>query len=155
MVIHIASLLDKAIVAHRLSSDYKLALVLGVSHSSLTNYRTGKTLPDTRIISLLCDLTGDDPALLAAQIEAERAKTPEARAVWQQVASRLAQTARETVAAGVFSVTMLGALLAGSPMDASAKVRPSAERSGIYIVESITVSENPPSVPPGKPEWTA
>ncbi len=124
MVIHmaadIAALLDKAKVMHSLSSDYKLALVLGVSFSTPGNYRAGKTLPDARVISLLCDLTGDDPEILAAQIEEERAKTPEAKHLWHSIAERLAMTARQGVAAGVFSVSVLAALGAVSPMDAHA-----------------------------------
>lgn len=72
MAINIPALLDKAIFVHSLSSDYKLALVMGISQSSLISYRHGKTLPDARIISKLCDLTGDDPALIAAEIEEMR-----------------------------------------------------------------------------------
>ena len=117
MSIHIAALLDKAKVIHNLPSDYKLALVLGVSFSTPANYRTGKTLPDARVISLLCDLTGDDPAILAAEIEAQRAKTPEARSLWLEIAERLAMTARQGVAAGVFSVAASGAILGALPYE--------------------------------------
>lgn len=118
MAANVAALLDKAKVMHRLPSDYKLAVVMGVRLTTLTNYRTGKTLPDARIIGLLCDLTGDDPALLAAEIEEQRAATPEARAIWHQVAVRLQQAA----AAGVFSVLAACALAVGLPSgDASAK----------------------------------
>lgn len=76
MAIHIAALLDKAQVIHRLPSDYKLALVMGISHSSLTSYRQGKTMPDARVIAKLCELTGDDAGVLLADIEAERADLP-------------------------------------------------------------------------------
>jgi transcriptional regulator with XRE-family HTH domain len=100
MAERISLLLDKAKSMHRLSSDYKLALVMGVSHNSLASYRAGKTLPDARVISLLCDLTGDDPALLAVEMEEQRAKTDEARALWHQIATRLQNAA----AAGVLSV---------------------------------------------------
>lgn len=132
MSIHIASLLDKAKVIHSLPSDYKLALVLGVSFSTPANYRTGKTLPDARVISLLCDLTGDDPAILAAEIEAQRAKTPEARTLWLAVAERLALTARHGVAAGVFSVAAGGAILGALPYENA-----HAETPGAGINENI------------------
>ncbi|CDN87505.1 hypothetical protein [Hydrogenophaga intermedia] len=95
MAASIAALLDKAKVIHKLPSDYKLALVMGVSHRSVANYRDGKTLPDARVIRLICDLTGDDPAILAAEVEEQRATTDEARALWHQVAQRL-QQARAT-----------------------------------------------------------
>lgn len=85
----IAKLLDKAKQKNGLASDYKLALVMGISHGSLISYRSKKTLPDSRVISKICALTGDDPALLAVQIEAERAKTPEAKQLWFSIAQRL------------------------------------------------------------------
>lgn len=97
---NIGKLLDKAKVIHSLPSDYKLAQVMGVQQGSLRNYRDGKTLPDARVITRLCELTGDDPALLAAEIEAHRAKTDEARALWLTIAKRLAVAA----AAGAVSV---------------------------------------------------
>lgn len=116
MVINIAALLDKAQVIHRLPSDYKLALVMGISHSSLTSYRQGKTLPDARVISKLCELTGDDAAVLLAQIEEKRAKTDEARTLWHMVAQRLQAGA----AAAIFSVLFVLGFGAGLPMDAHA-----------------------------------
>lgn len=115
MASSIAALLDKAKLVHNLSSDYKLALVMGVSHVSLLSYRSGKTLPDARVIALLCELTGDDPAMLAAEIEAQRAKTPEARALWLSVVSRLRETAVQTVSTGVFAALALGLLGSGVP----------------------------------------
>jgi transcriptional regulator with XRE-family HTH domain len=108
-MINIANLLDKAKVIHKLPSDYKLALVMGVQQSSLRNYRTGKTLPDERVISKICELTGDDPALLLIEIEAERAKTDEARALWQNIARRLSLGA----AAGIGAAILSGCLWVG------------------------------------------
>ena len=102
-MINIASLLDKAKVIHSLKSDYKLALVMGVQQSSLRNYRTGKTLPDERVIGKICDLTGDDPGLLLAEIEAQRAKSDEARAMWTDIAKRLSAAA----AVGILSASAL------------------------------------------------
>ena len=92
----IASLLDKAKVIHKLPSDYKLALVMGISQTSLIHYRAGKSLPDSRVITKICELTGDDPMILAAQIECERAKSAEAKNLWAGVAARLALAAALT-----------------------------------------------------------
>lgn len=118
MSANIAALIDKAKVMHRLSSDYKLALVMGISHVTLLSYRQGKTLPDTRVIAKICELTGDDPALMAVQIEEQRAKTDEARALWHQVAQRLQAAA----ATAVFAVAFVVAGWVGFPMgDALAK----------------------------------
>ncbi len=117
MSVNVPALLDKAISIHKLSSDYKLALVMGVSHRSLASYRHGMTLPDARVIAKLCDLTGDDPVVLAAEMEAERAKTPEARALWLQVVERLQSTLHAAVFAVVFGAIGWGAL----PSDAAAQ----------------------------------
>lgn len=131
MSIHIAALLDKAKDIHSLPSDYKLALVMGISHVSLLSYRSGKTLPDARVISLLCDLTGDDPAILAAEIEAERAKSPQARALWLEISERLAMTARHGVAAGVLSAVALGAAL---PSPSAHAAESGVSGSSLYIM---------------------
>lgn len=117
-MINIASLLDKAKVIHSLKSDYKLALVMGIQQSSLRNYRTGKTLPDERVIGKICELTGDDPGILLAQIEVQRAKTDEAKALWSDIAKRLTVAA----AAGIISASvMAGPTLPASPPQLAAE----------------------------------
>jgi transcriptional regulator with XRE-family HTH domain len=121
-MINIAALLDKAKVIHSLKSDYKLALVMGVQQSSLRNYRTGKTLPDERVIGKICELTGDDPGLLLAEIEAQRAKSDEARAMWSDIAKRLTAAA----AAGIVSASVL----------AGPTLPPPATGDGLYIMLS-------------------
>lgn len=115
----IASLLDKAKVIHKLPSDYKLALVMGISQTSLIHYRAGKSLPDSRVITKICELTGDDPVVLAVEIEGERAKTDEAKNLWAGVAARLALAA---------ALTGAGAAAVAAPV-AQAK-------DGLYIMLS-------------------
>lgn len=127
MAANVSALLDKAKLVHSLPSDYKLALVMGVDQKSLRNYRDGKTLPDARVISALCDLTGDDPALLLAQIEAERAKTTEARALWLQVVERLQSTLHAVILSALFG----GAFWSGFPAESQAKA-PDFANSTVY-----------------------
>lgn len=131
MAQNVAALLDKAKLIHRLPSDYKLALVMGVKQTTLANYRQGKTLPDARVIRLICDLTGDDAALLAAEIEAQRAPTEDARALWRQVVERLTNTLH----AAVFSVLLGGSFLGGFPNEAQAADRAFLKLQTLYIVE--------------------
>lgn len=133
MAANVASLLDKAKLIHKLPSDYKLALVLGVDQKSLRNYRDLKTLPDARVIRLICDMTGDDPAILLAEVEAERAKTAEARALWLEVVQRL----RSTLHAAFFAVVLGGAALVGLPQDASAATSHFSQVKTLYIVEHL------------------
>ena len=71
----------------------------------------------------ICELTGDDPALLAAEIEAERAKTDEGRALWTEMAKRLTAAA----AAGIVSASvMAGPTLPAAPQNGN----------GLYIMLS-------------------
>lgn len=131
MAADIVSLLDNAKVVHKLPSDYKLALVLGIDQKSLRNYRDHKTLPDARVLVKLCELTGDDPAILLAEIEEQRAKTDEARALWHQIAQRLQ-------AAGVTAVLSVVFLLGGmglSPNEAHAAAASNSQLTKLYIVE--------------------
>lgn len=133
MAADVAALLDKAKLIHSLPSDYKLALVMGVSHSALINYRAAKTLPDARVIRLICDLTGDDPAVLLAEVEAQRARTDEARALWLDVVARL----RSTLHAAFFAV-LAGLVVSGSfPSGAQAAQAQARELYPLYIVEHL------------------
>lgn len=131
MVIHMGSLLDKAKVIHRLPSDYKLALVLGVDQKSLRNYRQGITMPDARVIAMICELTGDDAALLLAQIEEQRAKTEQARSLWHQVVERLQAGAATAVFAMVFGL----AGLLGVPGESQARTALDSQLTKLHIVE--------------------
>lgn len=81
--------LDVAKQWNNIQSDYALAKKMGITQSALINYRRGKTLPDERAISELCKLTGEDPHWLAAHVQAERAKTKEAKELWRGVARQL------------------------------------------------------------------
>ena len=131
---NIGLMLDKAKVIHKLPSDYKLALVMGVKQTTLKNYRDGITLPVARVISKLCYLTGDDPAILAAEIEVDRAKTEEARALWSQIARRLMAGA----AAGVTAAVLSGCMWLGDA-SASLTVTTSSTVHSLYIMFTYSV----------------
>lgn len=83
----VAEFLDRAKVRANIESDYRLAKVIGKSHNVISGYRHGKSLPEESVIEQLCALSGDDPDLIAAQIQAARSKTPEARTMWLRVAA--------------------------------------------------------------------
>lgn len=104
----VGHLLDKAKVIHRLPSDYKLALVMGVAQKSLRNYRDGKTLPDARVIGKICELTGDDAGLLLAQIEAERASEAHNRAQWATGRAQALERENATLAGRVAYLERVG-----------------------------------------------
>jgi transcriptional regulator with XRE-family HTH domain len=109
-------LLDRAKKAQGIESDYKLAQVLGVVNSAVTNYRAGRSHPDDAVAARLAELAGQDPSSVIAELHAERAKTPEVRALWLRMANQL----RHAVAAVMLAVGAAMVLIAGSPTAAEA-----------------------------------
>ncbi len=85
----ISDVLDQAKKAQMVTSDYKLGLTLGIGLSALGNYRSGRSFPDEKTCAILAQAMGEDPALLTVEMQAQRAKTPEARKVWFSIAQRL------------------------------------------------------------------
>jgi hypothetical protein len=85
----IDEVLDRARAVQKVGSDYKLALTLGIGESALANYRNKRSLPDAKACLKLAKAMGEDPDLLVVEMEAQRAKTDEARNVWLRVAQRL------------------------------------------------------------------
>lgn len=101
----IGAVLDQARDRHSLKSDYKLALFLGVTDGSIRNFRHGRSLPDERICKLLAEAAGIDPLILAAQVQAQRSKTDDARSLWEAIAERLQMAGAHALAA-VFAVLL-------------------------------------------------
>jgi hypothetical protein len=85
----IGEVLDRAKQIQKVKSDYKLSLTVGIGESSLSAYRHGRGLPDEINCIKLAYAMGEDPALLTVQMQAHRAKTDEARALWVSIAKRL------------------------------------------------------------------
>ena len=122
----IVEVLDRVKKVQKLKSDYKLSLTVGIGESSLHAYRNRGTLPDEINCKKLADAAGDDPALLVVEMQAQRAKSEEARAIWLSIAKRL-QTG--------FSNVKLLAVLA---MIAIASIALPAW-AGIYFVSNAAV----------------
>lgn len=96
------TVLDAAKKAHQIGSDYKLAMYLGIGSGNLRNYRHGRSLPDVKACSKLAAALGEKPELLMVEMQAQREKDEEARALWERVAKRLQK--------GFANVRMLGLL---------------------------------------------
>ncbi|CAN7303906.1 DUF3693 domain-containing protein [Acidovorax delafieldii] len=135
----IGAVLDLARERHGLKSDYKLSLYLGIADGSIRNFRHGRSLPDERICKLLAEAAGIDPLILAAQVQAQRSKTDDARSLWEAIAERLQMAGAHALAA-VFAVLFamgIGAqdARAAGPGD----VHDSATQGvkSLYIVSSI------------------
>lgn len=113
-------LLDRAKKAQGIESDYKLAQVLGVVTSAVTNYRAGRSHPDDAVAARLAELAGQDPSSVIAELHAERAKTPEVRQLWLRMANQL----RHAVAAVMLCMGFAMLLLAPNPQGAQASTSP-------------------------------
>lgn len=127
-MLQVSEFLDKSKACAGIESDYRLAKVIGISHSAITGYRADKSLPDERVIQKLCELTGDDPDVISALFQSRRARTEEGRVLWMRVAQRLMTGA----AAGVGAVALTGCTWVGdfvaSPVASAA--------SSLYIMLS-------------------
>ena len=68
-----------------LSSDYAVAKELGVTSSNTSKWRKGQTQMDPETAAKAAELAGLNPAATVAQIEAERAQSPKARSMFEQL----------------------------------------------------------------------
>lgn len=94
-------------------SDYKLAKLLGVVPSAVTNYRSGRSHPDARVSASLAELCGLDAAQVTVWIQVERSRDDQSRAIWNLIASRL-EKVPAALAAVIFSVLFSGGPDAGA-----------------------------------------
>lgn len=105
----IAEWLDSVKVSAGIASDYRLAQLIGKNDQSLfSNYRAGRSAPDENTITKLCELSKDDPAVIAALVQASRSKSDTARQLWESVAARL-RTAASTAILSVWCAVLLAA----------------------------------------------
>lgn len=135
----IADLLERAKAKANIESDYRLAKVIGITHGAMTHYRQGRTLPNESVIEQLCALSGDDAGVIAAQIQAERSKTPEAKNMWLMVAARLRGAAQTAILSVCFAI----ALIALPAQDARASTLDAAKTGQVnllYIVSTTILS---------------
>lgn len=132
----IAEFLDRAKSRASIESDYRLAKVIGITHSGISSYRMGKTLPNESVIEQLCALSGDDPDLIAAQIQAARAKDAPAQVMWSRIAARLAGGASTAILSVLIFISLIAANVHDARASAQANPAP-VTLSNIYIV-SIT-----------------
>lgn len=105
----VADLIERAKARASIDTDYRLAKVIGINQSALGNYKAGRSLPDERVLEQLCALSGDDVAVFAAQIQAERARTPEGKNMWLMVAARLRGAAQTAILSVCFAIALIAA----------------------------------------------
>lgn len=129
----IADLLERAKAGAGIDSDYRLAKIIGITHGAMSHYRMGRTLPNEKVIEQLCALSGDDPDLIAAQIQAARAPNEAAKNLWLRIAARLGGGVSTAVLSVLFTIGLI-ALPADPAQAASAQSLKSAANNSLYIV---------------------
>lgn len=82
--------LDAVRARHGLKSDYQLAKLLGVSHTRVSNWRTGRNTFDDETALQVAALLMENPAYVLASVSAERARVEGVREVWEDLAKKLA-----------------------------------------------------------------
>jgi hypothetical protein len=133
----ITEVLDRAKRVQKVTSDYKLSLTTGIGESSLFAYRNKGVLPDEINCKKLADAMGEDAALLTVEMQAQRAKSPEAREVWLNIAKRL----QMGVSSVLFSLVLAIVAIAANALPVSAAtVSASAASPGLYIMLTKALS---------------
>lgn len=142
----VAEFLDRAKRNAGIVSDYQLAGTIGINTQNISSYRKGKSLPDERMVLKLCELSGDDPALVVAEFQAMRAKDDGVRELWRMVAARLAQVPAHAVAGVLLPAFVALSLIASEPDTAEAVAALPSFGNGhsLYIMlsDSVTHSQN-------------
>jgi len=109
------------------ASDYRIAKELGVSKTTVSNWRVGKgTMSDATAVRV-AELLGENPAYILAVVHAERTESPDAQKVWRKMAAAFGGKA-----AAIFAAT----LLTGHSPHASASTLPQTATASpaVYIM---------------------
>lgn len=126
-------LLDAVKTRHKIGSDYKLAQFLGMTDSAIRNYRHKRSLPDEVAcvkIAQALDLDGD---VLAAQIQAQRARDTDTKAFWQRLAARLETGASHV---GLLMIAAMVSIAGYAPNAEATALSPTdAKVSSVYYVK--------------------
>lgn len=137
---NITELLDRAKEHSNIESDYKLAKVLGVDRSMVSQWRKGRNHPGVDQAVKLAALANIDEMEVIARIEAATAKTPEKKKFWNDYIEKRGLTA-------LASMWVLAASITASP-DAEAVLQSKNYaangdflKSGIYIMR-MTAKRN-------------
>lgn len=87
---HIDELLDNAIRMCGAKNDSDLAKRLGVRHTAVSNWRHNRAKPDVVTAEKLARMTNANLTHVVGMIEASRAQSAAAKAVWRKIAAAAA-----------------------------------------------------------------
>lgn len=66
-------------------------------------------MPNDKILAQLCALSGDDVAVMAANVQAARAQSDEGRTLWENIAARLRGGATTAILSVLFTIGLIAA----------------------------------------------
>lgn len=125
-------LLDAVRAKHKLPSDYAAAGLLGLTRAQISRYRNGKDFFGDEVALRVAALLEADPAVIVADMHAERARDEQGRALWLGISERLR-------AAGVAAVVLLSlGFWTGGP-DGGAYASAASQQAtapGLYIMST-------------------
>lgn len=114
------------------ATDYRVAKLLGILPSSMSNYLGGRgSQMDDDIAARLADLVGEHPLVVIGQIRAERSRTERAKKVWVQAAGWGKKHGR---AAAVILSAAVSALSPVSPMNNLKNADGNGASSVYYVI---------------------
>lgn len=129
-------IIDAAIKASGANSQADFARKIGVSHPTITNWKTRRSTPDAYALMELQKILKKDARELLAIIEAERAKDSNRREYWNEVKKSF----RTTSAAALVGLALF--LSIGQPNSAEAKeFTIKHDNSYVYYVKLETHNE--------------
>lgn len=136
-------MLDRIKTDKQITSDYRLAQVLGVTKNAITNYRYGKSSPNDEVGLRMAYLLDEDPGHITACLHAERAQSPEIRQLWERIAMRL-QTGFASVAIlSMIAIFSLALTLISTPVSAKSSL---PEYGGFHIMLTYAYSTSVPLI---------
>ena len=89
---------------HQVTSDYRLAQLLGCMPSAVYGYRAGRSRLDESMCLKVAELLQESPGAILAEVAAERAKRPDIKKAWQRAAAALATAATVLIFMGFLPV---------------------------------------------------
>ena len=106
------------------ATDYALAKLLEKNPSSFTHYRNRGVTFDDQTAVKVAELLDIDPAVVMADMHAERAKDKEVKKIWLRVAHSFKP---------IFALIIIHSLISGSPLYTKGYTAPSAYNYGYYV----------------------
>lgn len=148
--------LDAIKAKHGLKTDTELAQALGVKQNAVSQYRSGKRLPDNEaclLIAQALEMADPMPVIMAADMD--RAERAGQRSLWEVFSRRMAQAAAPaTLAVLVASVTNFvtpttAQASTGADSTANSKCYVKSSRMRRWLQQALRAVQTGPKLAPG------